>query len=363
MKVKVKKNDFKDAIGRVNKILKKNLLYNKTIFMEVSTDEIRLTGVQNAISMQTKIEDVIADEPFKCLFEVNMIIALLSKMTANDIILDYNQKKRELFLVSDMAKVKLRCEDPQNFAGWKKLDEPDFEKETAVLFPRINECKHALPANNANSIMSSFCIQYGNDDWKITALDGYRVSERGKIEKAECTILAPGDTMALLESIFLNGTITIAMKKDQLWIRDEYTTVNLNTVYGNYFNVDNILHTDYPFKININRNELLQALTLANVTLMNGSKKSGIFEFDGKSQVLEIKTEDNIGNQMNSSIPFTGNLDSILEFGINIKYILDAVKNIPDDTITIELKNDVSPMRIAGEEYTEIILPVKLGSN
>lgn len=361
MKVKVNKNELKEAISKINKIMKKEnlLLYSKLICLDVRNDQILLSVVQHAISMRTKIDNIIMDEPFSCLFDGNMVMALLAKMPSENVILSYDKEKMELILKDEShAKMKLRCNDKAQFAGWKELESPDFEKKTDILFHYIAACKHALPTKDSNDIMSSFCIQYGANRWKITAIDGSRISSRGDISNIENTILVPGNIITMLEGIFQNKFVIISMKNEDIWIRDEITEVYLRTVSGKYFNLENIIDTEYKYKITLDRAELEYVLTLAHVSLLNETLKVGVLTFNGNS--MEITTSDRIGNEMKNVISYDGNVNGSIRVGMNLKFMLDAVKSIPDDTITLELISEVHPMKISGEEYLEIVLPTKL---
>lgn len=364
MKVKVNKNELREAIGRINKIMKKDsmaIYCNKLICMDVCNGQILLTGVQSIISMRTTIDGVVMDEPFSCLIDGNMVMALLSKMTNDSVILEYDASKRNLFLQDEShAKMKLRCEDKDVFAGWKELKNPDFEKETNVLVQFISSCKHALPTREQDKIMSSFCIQYGDDHWKVMALDGSRMSSRGNITKAESTILVLGETVTMLESIFQDKKITVSVKNEDMWIRDGVTEVYLRTVTGKYYNLKSITDQDYKYTLTIDRVALESALTLAHVSLLNETTKVGVFTFN--ENALEIKTTDRIGNESKNVIEYSGEMDSSLCMGMNIKYFLDAVKSIPDDTITLQLISKLHPLMMSGANYTEIVLPTKIKS-
>lgn len=361
MKVKVDKTELREAIGKINKIIRKDtpLVSSKLICLDVQSNQIFLSGVQPAISMRTSIKDVVMDASFSCLFDGNMVMALLAKVTSKDVILSFDEQKETLQIKDEThMSVKLRCEDCSQFPGFKELESPDFEKRTDVLFPYVAACKHVLPTKYTNRIMSSFCVQYGDGNWRITATNGSCVSSRGAISCVENTVLVPGDIMTTLEGIFQNCNVTLSIKEKDIWIRDEKTEVFLKTVSGNFFNLDSVVNAPSKFKATINRANLENALSLASVSLLNEQQKLGTFLF-GK-EGLEISTSDRLGNEMKNNISYTGYVDSPLLLGVNVKYILDAVKSIPDDVISLELISELHPIKISGENYLEIVLPVKL---
>ena len=134
------------------------------------------------------------------------------------------------------------------------------------------------------------------------------------------------------------------------------TVVVSRLIEGEYFKINQMLSSDYETKININKKEFLDCIDRATLLIKEGDKKPIIITIqDGE---LELKINSVMGS-MNENITITKEGKDIM-IGFNPKFLIDALRVIDDEEITIYLLNAKAPCFIKNddESYIYLVLPV-----
>lgn len=221
---------------------------------------------------------------------------------------------------------------------------------------QVKDVLHALGSSNGgNSLMSSVYLEFLSEDKvRVTALDGYRISIRGKEDqKAEAAEMIQGSSMKIVADL-MKGDVKASLGDHMVTFSDEHTVIDCLTTPGSYFKINKMFQTPINQRITMNREELLNALTLANVV-----DERVVFDYEEKEQAMRFKTKAQKGatdTLVAADMDGTG----FKKTGCNIKYLMEALKSIPDETFVLEAISPVSPLIIRGEEYAELVLPVKV---
>ena len=127
-------------------------------------------------------------------------------------------------------------------------------------------------------------------------------------------------------------------------------------IEGEYFKIDQMLSSDYETKVIIHKKELLDCIDRATLLIKEGDKKPIIINITDGS--MELKINSTVGS-MDEEIDIE-KMGKDLMIGFNPKFLIDALRVIDDETITIYLVNPKAPCFIRDEEnnYIYLILPV-----
>ena len=136
----------------------------------------------------------------------------------------------------------------------------------------------------------------------------------------------------------------------------DQTTVVSRLIEGEYFRIDQMLSSDYETKVTINKRELLSCIDRATLLVKEGDKKPIIINIGSES--MELKINSQIGS-MKEEIDIVKEGKDIM-IGFNPKFLMDALRVIDDEIITIYLVNPKAPCFIRDEKqsYIYLILPV-----
>ena len=131
-------------------------------------------------------------------------------------------------------------------------------------------------------------------------------------------------------------------------------------IEGEYFKIDQMLSSDYETKLTINKKEFLNCIDRATLLIREGEKKPIIITI--KDGDMELKIQSAVGS-MNENIDITKEGKDLM-IGFNPKFLIDALRVIEDEEITIFLVNPKAPCFIKDKEesYIYLILPVNFSA-
>ena len=246
---------------------------------------------------------------------------------------------------------------------------PSIEKIDGITISQfslksvINQTIFATAGGSeTNRMMSGEMIEIRDDTLKIVALDGHRIAIR-KIALASSygtkKAVVPGKTLSELSRILSDSTESQA----EIYFTDKHvmfsfdqTIVVSRLIEGEYFNIDQMLSTDYETKMTISRKEMLDSFDRATLLVREGDKKPVILSIsDGQ---MEVKINSTLGS-LNENLEIEKQGKDMM-IGFNPKFLIDALRVIEDERVDIYFVNPKAPCFIRNQEdsYTYLILPI-----
>ena len=173
----------------------------------------------------------------------------------------------------------------------------------------------------------------------------------------------PGKTLIEISKILsgeAENVVSISYTKNHIVFEFDNTIVVSRLIEGEYFRIDQMLSSDYETKVRINKKELLSCIDRATLLVKEGDKKPIIINIG--DELMELKIKSQIGS-MNEEIMITKEGKDLL-IGFNPKFLIDALRVIDDEEVTIYLMNAKAPCFIKddAESYVYLILPVNFNS-
>ena len=236
-----------------------------------------------------------------------------------------------------------------------------------TLKEMIRQTIFSIAVNENNRLMTGELFEIKDNCLKIVSLDGHRISIRKmplKKDYADRKIVVPGKTLTEVSKILSGETdddVRIFFTNNHIVFEFDETVVVSRLIEGEYYRIDQMLSSDYETKIKINKKECLDCIDRATLLVREGEKKPIIIEITDNSMELRI---DSAMGSMNENIDIDKEGKDIL-IGFNPRFLIDALKVIDDETISIYLVNPKAPCFIRDDEenYTYLILPVNINQN
>ena len=201
---------------------------------------------------------------------------------------------------------------------------------------------------------------------RVISLEGHRISIR-KIElKDQVTdkkLIVPGKTLIEVSKILsgeIESMVNISYTNNHIVFEFDNTIVVSRLIEGEYFKIDQMLSSDYETKVRINKKELLNCIDRATLLVKEGDKKPIIINIG--DELMELKIKSQVGS-MNEEI-FISKEGKDLLIGFNPKFLIDALRVIDDEEVTLYLMNAKAPCFIKDDEenYIYLILPVNFNA-
>ena len=121
-----------------------------------------------------------------------------------------------------------------------------------------------------------------------------------------------------------------------------------------------MLSNDYETKVVVNRRTFLEAIDRASILIRENDKKPIIINITDEG--MQLKMHSAFGT-MDAELPIT-KYGNDLMIGFNPKFLMDALRIIDDEEVTLYMMNPKSPCFIKDEEenYIYLILPVNFNA-
>ena len=131
-------------------------------------------------------------------------------------------------------------------------------------------------------------------------------------------------------------------------------------IEGNFINFDSIIAKNPKTVMKIDRKALFDAVDRATLIIVTDDRKCPVQFTMSDPSVLNVTAQSEQGDVHEEiDVEVEGDL---VDVDFNSKYILDALKNIDDDVIKIEVNGTQGPCIIKpveGEKYIYLILPIR----
>ena len=214
--------------------------------------------------------------------------------------------------------------------------------------------------------MTGELFEIKNNILKVVSLDGHRIAIRKielKEEYPDRKVVVPGKTLNEISKILSGETedqVEIFFTDNHIVFEFDDTVVVSRLIEGEYFRIDQMLSSDYETKVKINKKEFLNCIDRATLFVKEGDKKPIIINIQDTGMELSIHSQ--IGS-MKEDIDISKDGKDIM-IGFNPKFLIDALRVIDDEEISIYLVNPKAPCFIKDEteSYIYLILPVNFSA-
>ena len=331
------------------------------ILIEAMNHQIKMTANDMELAIETIIEGDILEEG-KIAVEAKLFSEIIRKLPNNDVTVD----------VADNYQMKITCEKAKFSIMGKPGDDfsylPVIEKEKSIrvsqftLKELIRQTIFSISDNENNKLMTGELFEVTGNKLTVVSLDGHRISIRNvelEGENDPVKVVVPGKTLSDISKILsgeLNDMVNIYFTDKHILFEMEKTKVVSRLLEGEYYRINRMLSPDYETKIVLNKKEFFSCIDRATLLIKESDKRPIILNI-GESQ-MELQVSTSIGSMKEEmEINRTG---KDIMIGFNPKFLMDALRVIDDEEITIYMVNPKAPCFIKDEKesYIYLILPV-----
>ena len=336
------------------------------ILMDATTNQIKFTTNDMEPGIETIVEGTIEEKGMVAL-DAKIFYEIIRRLPDNDITIKTDEKYTAT-ITCEKAKFNIPGKSGEDFAYLPMIekDEP-LTISQYTLKEMIRQTIFSIAVNENNKLMTGELFEIKNNCLKVVSLDGHRIAIRKmplKREYSDRKVVVPGKTLSEVSKILsgeVDDQVSIYFTKNHILFEFDQTMVVSRLIEGEYFRIDQMLSSDYETKLKINKKEFLDCIDRATLLVREVDKKPIIINITDDDMELRI---DSAMGSMNEEIDIEKEGKDIM-IGFNPKFLIDALRVIDDETVTIYLVNPKAPCFIRDDEenYTYLSLPVKINQN
>ena len=368
MKIVCNKSDLVKGVNIVSKAVpgKTTMPILECILIDATTDIIKLTANDMELGIQTEIAGEIIDRGMIAI-DAKIFSEIVRKLPDNEVSIETDDRLQTT-IVCEKAKFDISGKPGNEFAYLPIIEKDDsISISQFTLKEVIRQTIFSIADTESNKLMTGELFEIKDNVLRVASLDGHRISIR-KIELknpvSDYKMVVPGKTLIEISKILsgeAESMVEISYTNNHIVFEFDNTIVVSRLIEGEYFKIDQMLSSDYDTKVRINKKEFLNCIDRATLLIKEGDKKPIIIDI--QDEMMELKIKSQIGS-MNEEIMISKDGKDLL-IGFNPKFLIDALRVIDDEEVTLYLMNAKAPCFIKDEteSYIYLILPVNFNAN
>ena len=335
------------------------------ILIDATTDIIKFTANDMELGIETVVDGVIAKKGVVAI-DAKIFSEIVRKLPDNEVTIETDENLQTT-ITCEKAKFSISSKSGEDFSYIPYVEKTEtITLSQFTLKEIIRQTIFSIADNDSNKLMTGELFQIEDNMLKVVSLDGHRISIR-KTELKDSynprKVVVPGKTLVEVSKILpgeADKDVLISFTGNHIVFEFDNTVVVSRLIEGEYFRIEQMLSRDYETKVKINKKELLSCIDRATLLVKEGDKKPIIINI--MDEVMELRIKSQIGS-MNEEIVISKEGKDLL-IGFNPKFLIDALRVIDDEEVTLYLMNPKAPCFIKDENetYIYLILPVNFNA-
>lgn len=371
----INKNLFLQALNTTKRAvsLKNAIPILSTVKIDVANEGITLIGsngqisIENFISIKNEDAGLLVTSSGSILLEATFFINVVSSLP--DVTLDFKEiDQKQIVLTSGKSEITLKGKDADQYPRIQEISASNpLVLETSVLKNIINETAFAASTQESRPILTGVhFVLTENKNLKTVATDSHRMSQKQIILEKNgdnFDVVIPSRSLREFSAVFTDDieTVEIYFTNNQLLFRSENISFYTRLLEGNYPDTDRLIPTEFTSIVTFDKNNLRYAMERAR--LLSNATQNGTVKLEIINGVVSAHVNSPEVGRVNEEIDTESISGQDLTISFNPTYLIDSLKAINSEKVTISFISAVRPFTLKPSDDTEnfiqLITPVR----
>ena len=333
------------------------------VLIQCDYDGVLLTCSDERITIVTQIDAEIAEEgrgvvPGKLFNEV------VRRLSEGEI--DVQMNERFMFTVRGMgSRTNIAGQDGDLYPNLPRVDrEQEISLPQDVLKKMIQKTEFAIAAEDMREILTGGYMEIEKGDITMVGLDGFRMAiMQGKCSNLsqDFSAIIPGRALSDVGKLLSEDPeafATLSFGGGKLHVGLEKTDIYVILLEGEYIKYRQILPKSYNTTVTVDIEPFRRAIDRAALMAREGNNNLLVLKISSGEMAVEARSE--IGDVF-EKLPVEQQGPDV-NIAFNVKYLIDVVRNIDSERLTLSLIDSVSPCVINPADdpyYVHLLLQVR----
>ncbi|MBX9102551.1 DNA polymerase III subunit beta [Streptococcus anginosus] len=371
----INKNLFLQALNTTKRAisLKNAIPILSTVKIDVTNEGITLIGsngqisIENFISIKNENAGLLVTSSGSILLEATFFINVVSSLP--DVTLDFKEiEQKQIVLTSGKSEITLKGKDADQYPRIQEISASNpLMLETSVLKNIINETAFAASTQESRPILTGVhFVLTENKNLKTVATDSHRMSQKKIVLEKNgdnFDVVIPSRSLREFSAVFTDDieTVEIYFTNNQLLFRSENISFYTRLLEGNYPDTDRLIPTEFTSIVTFDKNNLRYAMERAH--LLSNATQNGTVKLEIINGVVSAHVNSPEVGRVNEEIDTESISGQDLTISFNPTYLIDSLKAINSEKVTISFISAVRPFTLIPSDDTEnfiqLITPVR----
>ena len=338
------------------------------ILLSTEKGIVKLSTTNLEMAIETKIRAKI-EEQGKITIPAQLLNNYID-LLPNDEILNFETIKNELTIQSKNEKTKIKGIEAEDFPIIPQIESKEkYIIKSSILKNALEKTIFAISPSEVRTELSGALFSFNMptvNKLTIVATDSYRLTEKiidlkKSTSKNKKNIIVPLKTLQeFLRIIKDKGEVEIHLSENQILFIYEETEIISRLISGEFPNYQQTIPEKFKTKININKEDFLNAVKRASFFTKLGINDINLKFLSEENQLIISSLNNQIGE--NETILKTEINGDDNEIVFNYRYLVDGLMYLEGKEITLEIVNDDTPgiiKSVNDKFYLYLIMPIK----
>ncbi len=368
MKFTCSQQTLSKALNTVSKAVstRTTLPILKGILLQAKSDgTIVLTASDLEISIQKELNASVEAEGSVVVIS-KLFGDIIRKLPNEDISIEEKEDGNILIKTnsSEFTVVSLPVEEFPKIGDKEEYTE-DISFDREIFKDMVRKTSFAASIDESKGILVGILTEINKEKVNMVALDGFRLSLASEemTSSSENSFIISAKIMNEISKIISDDDseddIRISMGQKKASFKIGNTEVILRLMEGEFIKYRDIIPADNPINVIVGKDILLESIERASLLAKEG--KNNLIKMSMKNNLLTVTSRSEEGNVKEEIIMEKTGDD--LEIGFNSKFVIDVLKAIDDEEISMNFKTGTTPCvvkPVEGNAYEYLILPVRI---
>lgn len=364
MKLNIDQRQLSKAIGIVQKGIssKTTLPILSGILLKAKDNTLTLTGTDLEIGIETAL-DCSVEKEGNIVMTSRIFGDIIKKLPDLPVEIEVDEKQN-IHIKCGMSKFNIQGQTSEEYPRLSDIDNKKYFKIPKDLFKNmIRQTIFATAQDETRPILTGALLEISDGKISLVALDGYRLAlKSAPVDYSEdVKVVVPSKTLNELNKILEDddSDVKVSCTDSHIIFMLNKTIITSRLLEGQFLNYNDIIRNDYKSRVRVKTQDVKDSIERASLLAREG--KNNLVKLEISDYKLVITSNSEIGD-VYEEIPIDLEGEDI-EIAFNSKYILDGIRVIDSEEITMDFVSSVNPCIIKpldDENYTYLILPVRL---
>jgi DNA polymerase-3 subunit beta len=336
-----------------------NVLIRKT------AGEVQLTTSDLEIQIRTQVDLGGDDAAFSTTVGARKLIDILRTLPSDQLV-SLESAQNKLILKGGKSKFTLQTLPAEDFPLVQEAPSfgPAFSVPQKTLKSLLNQVSFSMAVHDIRYYLNGILFVAEGTKLSLVATDGHRLafaSAELDVEVPKQEVILPRKTVLELQRLLSDkdGAIELQFAANQARFRFEGMEFVTKLVEGKFPDYNRVIPRNHPNIVILGRSALLAALQRA--AIMTSEKFKGVrLNLERGSLRVAANNADQEEAVDELDIQYDG---SAIEIGFNVSYLIDALSNMSQDMVRLELNDGNSSALLTipdNEHFKYVVMPMRI---
>ncbi|MBT5855964.1 DNA polymerase III subunit beta [bacterium] len=369
MKFSCSSEELSGAVGTVEKAISSRtaLPVMENIYMALEGSTLTLRGNDLEVGIEYRLPVSGSDQTGKALVKGSTISSIVGKMPKQTLSLEVDESNK-LTLHGDNVDFDLLGQSVSEYPEFPVIK--DGTKVTLTAGQLADLIKHTIFSvsfDETKQFLNGILLKLEGDSLHFVATDGFRLAlKQLKLESAQSNIsvIVPFKAMnelnKIVQQLDSKTAVSITISDNQIAFSMPNILLVSRLIQGQFPDYQQVLPKVTEVSYRVARRHLVGASERAQII---ASQSNNVVRLTFGDTFIRVKAVAPKMGEFKEDVEATrlsGNTETKVSF--NVKLILDAIKQLNSDDLTLAFNNELSPCvlrPISDDTFTYIIMPIR----